>query len=547
MDAKVVGRKIAELRKKRNMTQRELALALNVIDKTISRWECGYGLPDLTIIPELATILGVGIEDIIGDGPTEKPIAVASYSDVSAKYDNVVVLRHSRRNIIIIICAVVAAIAVTLGIVLPLALNKPAPEPERTITHSCWFNVASTDADVAFITAFGYDECMSLELWGDDVGTFVCQESWKVSKNSNLLECAVYGRYLITGERIEFYADRLIDPSKTEKLRLNTPLGVECFYAGVEYGNDGTVEAIVFTANEKDGPTSAFGRWTKFANYFSRVESEIYFERVTDGLTVEQCMRLPEFVSTELGVTLPYNLTLSLDRYDYYVGEVINAEDLTVNIIYSDGRRERIYDFDCDLVGRELTVSDNVLNVYKTLETGKRTTSVTINVSYGYAWERAKSSDADFTYFTHYNSDDWISFGSLQLYGTANGGKFIYSENSGLEKFTNAAVVIGTYNVENGSINFVSRSIYVQGNYQSKFYINSEGDYFIAATEGLDAIVFKTGYLERNLFGHYCKEPNETSFSRYNGEVYFERVTHGLSQRAENAVSAYEKMRDDNN
>lgn len=58
-DAKAVGKRIAELRKRRNMTQRELASELNVIDKTISRWECGYGLPDLTIIPELAAILGV--------------------------------------------------------------------------------------------------------------------------------------------------------------------------------------------------------------------------------------------------------------------------------------------------------------------------------------------------------------------------------------------------------------------------------------------------------------------------------------------------------
>ena len=66
MDAKTVGKKIAELRKKNNMTQKELASKLNVIDKTVSRWECGYGLPDLSLIPEIAAIFNTSIEELLG-------------------------------------------------------------------------------------------------------------------------------------------------------------------------------------------------------------------------------------------------------------------------------------------------------------------------------------------------------------------------------------------------------------------------------------------------------------------------------------------------
>ena len=68
MDAKQVGRKIAQLRKEHNMTQKELASKLDVIDKTISRWECGYGLPDLAIIPQIAAIFNTSIEDLLGTG-----------------------------------------------------------------------------------------------------------------------------------------------------------------------------------------------------------------------------------------------------------------------------------------------------------------------------------------------------------------------------------------------------------------------------------------------------------------------------------------------
>lgn len=46
MDANATGRFIAELRKQKGYTQKELAEKLMVTDKAISRWETGKGLPD---------------------------------------------------------------------------------------------------------------------------------------------------------------------------------------------------------------------------------------------------------------------------------------------------------------------------------------------------------------------------------------------------------------------------------------------------------------------------------------------------------------------
>ena len=46
MDAKTTGRFIAELRKQKGYTQKELAEKIMVTDKAISRWETGKGLPD---------------------------------------------------------------------------------------------------------------------------------------------------------------------------------------------------------------------------------------------------------------------------------------------------------------------------------------------------------------------------------------------------------------------------------------------------------------------------------------------------------------------
>ena len=55
----VTGNTIRTLRIKHGITQKELAEKLNVSDKTISKWETEKGLPDISIVEELAKALHV--------------------------------------------------------------------------------------------------------------------------------------------------------------------------------------------------------------------------------------------------------------------------------------------------------------------------------------------------------------------------------------------------------------------------------------------------------------------------------------------------------
>lgn len=59
-----IGEKIAEMRKLKNMTQRELAEKLNVSDKVISKWETGKSLPDVETMLRLSKVLGVSISEL---------------------------------------------------------------------------------------------------------------------------------------------------------------------------------------------------------------------------------------------------------------------------------------------------------------------------------------------------------------------------------------------------------------------------------------------------------------------------------------------------
>lgn len=65
MDANTTGRFIAELRKQKGYTQKELAEKLMVTDKAISRWETGKGLPDTSLLKPLGDILGVSVGELL--------------------------------------------------------------------------------------------------------------------------------------------------------------------------------------------------------------------------------------------------------------------------------------------------------------------------------------------------------------------------------------------------------------------------------------------------------------------------------------------------
>ena len=65
MDRYVTGRMIRRLREERRLTQQELANMMDVSDKAVSRWECGRGYPDITLLEPLAAALGVSVAELV--------------------------------------------------------------------------------------------------------------------------------------------------------------------------------------------------------------------------------------------------------------------------------------------------------------------------------------------------------------------------------------------------------------------------------------------------------------------------------------------------
>lgn len=65
MDQIRIGRFIAQCRKTGGLTQRQLADGLGISDKTVSKWECGNGLPEVSLMLPLCEALGITVNDLL--------------------------------------------------------------------------------------------------------------------------------------------------------------------------------------------------------------------------------------------------------------------------------------------------------------------------------------------------------------------------------------------------------------------------------------------------------------------------------------------------
>ena len=65
MDQVKTGRFIKALRKEKNLTQREIAESLNISEKTVSKWETGNGLPEVSLMLPLCQLLEISVNELL--------------------------------------------------------------------------------------------------------------------------------------------------------------------------------------------------------------------------------------------------------------------------------------------------------------------------------------------------------------------------------------------------------------------------------------------------------------------------------------------------
>ena len=75
------------LRKKKGVSQKDLAFFLSVSNKTVSKWEKGITSPDLSLLPPLAKYFGVSTDYLLGQSEEKQPgSAPRAVSDEEIKF-----------------------------------------------------------------------------------------------------------------------------------------------------------------------------------------------------------------------------------------------------------------------------------------------------------------------------------------------------------------------------------------------------------------------------------------------------------------------------
>ena len=74
MDYQKIGLMLRKLRTDKHLTQAELAEMLHVSNKTVSKWECGSGCPEVSMFPALSKVLNVDFAALFSGETAEKPM-----------------------------------------------------------------------------------------------------------------------------------------------------------------------------------------------------------------------------------------------------------------------------------------------------------------------------------------------------------------------------------------------------------------------------------------------------------------------------------------
>ena len=125
MDQVKIGRFIAEQRKARQLTQRQLAGELDISDKTISKWETGKGLPEVSLMLPLCQALHITVNDLLS-GEKVQP---ADYQK-KAEENMMDLMKENQENkkymVLTVICGTITVMAVGSRVALASCIQMPA-------------------------------------------------------------------------------------------------------------------------------------------------------------------------------------------------------------------------------------------------------------------------------------------------------------------------------------------------------------------------------------------------------------------------------------
>lgn len=154
------GKSLSEIRKKKNITQQQLAESINYSDKSVSKWERGESTPDLYTIYTICDKLEITPNHLLG----------VESKDVNAEYINKNVVREKKEKIISIFVPAITAVSILFICCILYFILKSIPS-KATIAPSTFSLIIPVMFIVLLVLSFAFWKskaqfiCLSGLIW----------------------------------------------------------------------------------------------------------------------------------------------------------------------------------------------------------------------------------------------------------------------------------------------------------------------------------------------------------------------------------------------
>ena len=153
------------LRKNKGLSQEELAVKLNVVRQTISKWEQGLSVPDAEMLIKLSEVLDTTVSTLFGEKISESK--VDDLKAISEKLEIINLQLSQRKNerrkiihwLLISLCVIIVGIFIVLILLNSPYLNWDYNDPEKAVLGvAIWKTVLSRRTvfllllDIALVT-----------------------------------------------------------------------------------------------------------------------------------------------------------------------------------------------------------------------------------------------------------------------------------------------------------------------------------------------------------------------------------------------------------
>lgn len=124
----MLNENLSKVRKERGLTQEALAVKLNVVRQTISKWENGTAVPDADTLCRIAEALDVSVVDLLGSPVNEEKMDMTAIAKSLAEINEQLAVRNRRSSKILkVICGVIIGLFLLIAMVFILNIFVKTP------------------------------------------------------------------------------------------------------------------------------------------------------------------------------------------------------------------------------------------------------------------------------------------------------------------------------------------------------------------------------------------------------------------------------------